>query len=530
MISNKRIFTILIVIFLFITLYNNCYGLPTNNLSLSINNSDFNGYIVQFIEEPIVKYKNRFSLRISDFFLNEKIQNYKEKLLSIHKKAKEEILNILGIKDNNKFFFTEFFNIINGICIKSIDTRIIDKIKNLSYVKDVIPNFKVSISIDKSVPLIGADEIWTYHTKNGKSLTGNGVKIAIIDTGVNYNHPDLKDNYVGGFDFVNNDNDPMDDHGHGTHCAGIALGNGRSSEYKNIGVAPMASLYAYKVIRNNGTGEVSHLINAFEMAIDDEIDIISLSLGNNGKYANPDSVLSEAADNAVDAGIVIVAAAGNNGEAGPISSPGCARKVICVGATDFYDNIASFSSRGPVNLSNGSYLIKPDIVAPGVQINSCDLYNGYSIFSGTSMSTPHVAGAVALILQNNPDLAPEEVMVLLKENAVDLGIDKNISGSGRINISASIKIDSEIIIKSPFQVLEGSKFNVIVKNNSNISIKAFFFMLTPSQFPKFKYGDTVEFTAPNIFSSYKSFIKSKIIILNLKKHIFKNIEIIITNK
>ena len=528
MIVYKRICSVLLVIFLFSTLFNVSTGISLNKLSFKVDNSEFNGYIVQFYEEPIIKYKNRFASKISDFFLSEKIQNYKNKLLSIHKIAKEEITKLIGI-DDNKFFFTEFFNLLNGICIKNISRNFINKIKNLSYVKDVIPNYKVHINTDKSVPLIGADEIWTYHAEDGKSLTGNGIKIAIMDTGVNYNHPDLKENYIGGFDFVNNDEDPMDDNGHGTHCAGIALGSGKFSGYKNVGVAPMASLYAYKVISSNGTGEVSFLINAFEMAINDGIDVISLSLGNDNKLANPDSVLSEAADNAVEAGIVVVAAAGNNGQKGPISSPGCARNVICVGATDIYDNIAPFSSQGPVNLSNGSYLIKPDVVAPGVKIKSCDLYNGYSILSGTSMSTPHVAGAVALILQNNPDLTPIDVKRILKENAVDLGVDKNISGDGRINISASIKIDDRIIIKSPYQVLEGNIFNVIVKDNNNNPINVNFFMWTYPHFPRFKSGDTVEFKAPIIFRSYKSNVKSKILIFNFKMKIFKNIEITVIN-
>jgi len=530
MIFYKRIFPLLIVIFLFSTVFNTSAGISITKLSFNVDSSDFNSYIIQFHEEPTVKYKNRFVSKISEFFLSEKLQNYKNKLLSIHEKAKEEISKLLGFNDNNRFFFSEFFDLLNAICIKNVNIDVINKIKNLSYVKDVIPNYKVHITIDKSVPLIGADDIWTYHTKDGKSLTGDGIKIAIIDTGVNYNHPDLKDNYIGGFDFVNNDDDPMDDHGHGSHCAGIALGSGKSSGYENVGVAPMASLYAYKVISSNGTGNVSLLISAFEMAINDGIDIISLSLGNDNKLANPDSILSEAADNAVDAGIVVIAAAGNNGEVGPINSPGCARKVICVGATDIYDNIAAFSSRGPVNLSDGNYLIKPDVVAPGVSIKSCDLYNGYSIFSGTSMSTPHVAGAAALILQNNPGLTPEEVKTILKENAVDLGLDKNISGNGRINITASIKIEDEVIIKSPYQVLEGNIFKISVKDNNNNPIKVNFFMWTYSHFPRFKYGDTVEFKAPILFRSYKSEIKSKIFIFNFKKQIFKNVEITIINK
>jgi hypothetical protein len=113
---------------------------------------------------------------------------------------------------------------------------------------------------------------------------------------------------------------------------------------------------------------------------------------------------------------------------------------------------------------------------------------------------------------------------------VDLGLDNNISGSGRINISASIKISNEIIIKSPYRVTEENFFKVSVKDNNNNSLKSYIIIWTPSHFPRLKYGDTVEFKAPSIFRNYKSYVKSKIFIINCKKRILKSIEIIITNK
>jgi subtilisin family serine protease len=531
MIFGKRIFTSLIVIFLLITLFNISSGSSVNQASYIVDEPDFDGYIIQFNEEPVLRFKNRFVEKVSDVFLTEWVQKYKDGLLSLHKRAKDEITDLLGGSDSAKdFFSTEFFDLFNGICIKNVQDDVVNEIINLPYVKDVVPNYKIHINLDKSVPLVSAKEIWSYHDKNGKSLTGNGVKIAIIDSGVNYNHPDLKDNYVGGFDFVNEDNAPMDDHGHGTHCAGIALGSGKSSDYKYVGVAPMASLFAYKVIKNDGEGSASLFVSAMEEAVNRGVDIISLSLGNNDELAHPDSFLSLAADTAVDAGVVVVAAAGNNGEDGPISSPGCARKVICVGASDDYDNVADFSSRGPVNLGGGDYLIKPDIVAPGVNIISANKFGDYTSRTGTSMATPHVAGAVALILQENPDLTPGEVKTILKENVVDLGVDENISGSGRINVSASIKIDDEIIIKSPYRVTEGKNFEVSIRDNNDNPVKGIIFLWSPSHFPRLKYGASVSFNAPIILSPFKSSLKSKIFIFDFKKHLSKNVEIIVTNK
>ncbi|MCH7802829.1 MAG: S8 family serine peptidase, partial [Acidobacteria bacterium] len=210
--------------------------------------------------------------------------------------------------------------------------------------------------------------------------TGEGVTIGIIDTGVDYTHPDLGGCFgndckvIDGYDFVNNDNDPMDDHGHGTHVAATAAGSGVLK-----GVAPDANLVAYKVLDAGGSGYLSNVIAAIERAVDpnedgnfdDQYDIISLSLGYSG--GNPDSPDAKAIDNAVDAGIIAVIAAGNFGSRfETIGCPGCAEKAITVGATDKQDNFARFSSRGPVEWKdeegNLKIILKPEIVAPGVDI------------------------------------------------------------------------------------------------------------------------------------------------------------------
>lgn len=250
---------------------------------------------------------------------------------------------------------------------------------------------------------------------------------------------------IGGYDFINNDDNPIDDNGHGTHVAATAAGNGVLK-----GVAPEANILAYKVLDSGGSGYMGTIILAIERAVKDKADIISMSLGGRG---NPDDPVSTSIDNAVDAGVIAVIAAGNDGPSEKtIDSPGTARKAITVGATDKQDNLATFSSRGPViwkdDAGNERFITKPDILAPGADICAAEYdsaWNDRKCFddnhisiSGTSMATPHVAGAVALLKQKNPDWTPEEIKAILKETSKDLGLSPNSQGSGRINLTKSV--------------------------------------------------------------------------------------------
>jgi hypothetical protein len=245
----------------------------------------------------------------------------------------------------------------------------------------------------------------------------------------------------------------MDDNGHGTHCAGIAAGkldldNDNVYEPENgeiWGVAPDATLFAYKVLDTYGSGWTSDVIAGIEAAVEDHADVISMSLGG---FGNPDDPLSQAVDNAVAQGVVVVVAAGNEGpDYETISSPGTARKAITVGASNKSDQIADFSSRGPVKWS-GKVLIKPDVLAPGVSVTSsvptgtCELCDpsGYKSLSGTSMSTPHVAGLAALLKQAHPDWTPEIIKMVIRNTAKDLGYDIFTQGYGRIDVEAAINV------------------------------------------------------------------------------------------
>ncbi len=497
---------------------------------------------------------------------NEKI---KERILS---KIKEKRVRITGkaiSEENEVKVMKEFIKVFNGISLYVNESEVED-IKKIEGVKAVYPNLIVNISLTDSIPLINADDVWLLDEDGNDCsfsgqpcLTGEGVTIAILDTGVDYTHPDLdsclvppetencfeekkiiiegekeiceendggknvcakgettkrekdggllvswdsckdtstvfenfctpsgkrafeeiqcptdticdegvcvlnqpletlcsKGKVIGGYDSTTcdtfnlygecvktkpEDNNPMDGNGHGTHVAGIAAGNGVLK-----GVAPDAKIYAYKVLNWQGSGLFDWIIAGVERAIDpnqdtdfsDHADIISMSLGTDVLFV--DDPLVQALENAVDAGVVAVVAAGNSYDYKIINSLGISEKVITVGATDKQDIVASFSSKGPS--PDEKFLTKPDIAAPGVNICSAKTVGYLSAFStvrfinapncidekhfklsGTSMATPHVAGAAALLLQKYPNLKPDEVKSILMGTSKSDEIKKEI--------------------------------------------------------------------------------------------------------
>lgn len=427
------------------------------------------------------------------------------------------------------------------------------------------------VTVEESVPFIGGDEVRGLFDMEDDRLTGKGVKVGVIDTGIDYTHPDLRKNYRGGFDLVDADLDPMETLGsqgsatiHGTHVAGIIAANGKIK-----GVAPEAEIIAYRALGPGGIGTSEQVIAAIEKAIEDKVDIINLSLGNS--VNGPDWPTSLALDKAVEAGIVAVTSSGNSGpEVWTVGSPGTSAKAISVGAStppmkvpyikigledkkieltslqgsapwefsreheitfaklgekedianvkekivllergritftekamnaqaagakavliynnidgDFSggleleleipvaslskedglwlkrqlekgasivrttyeqkeDELASFSSRGPVT---ATWSIKPDIVAPGVAIDST-VPEGYLALQGTSMAAPHVAGASAIIKQAHPEWTPEQVKAALMNTAKLLQKENGSlyppfeQGTGRIQLNKAVE-------------------------------------------------------------------------------------------
>ncbi|SES95440.1 S8 family peptidase [Paenibacillus sp. NFR01] len=304
-----------------------------------------------------------------------------------------------------------------------------------------------------AAPAIGAAAV-----RKSLGLTGKGVRIAILDTGV-YPHHDLTRpaNRIAGFkDLVNGRQRPYDDNGHGTHVAGDAAGNGHDSRGKYTGPAPEAEIVGVKVLDRDGFGYDSTIIKGIEWCIANRkrlrLRILSLSLGGAALQPPQDDLLCQAIERAVRCGLTVVVSAGNSGPGrGTVESPGISPSAITVGAVDDRrtvrqrdDRITSYSSRGPAR-GGGT---KPDLVAPGESIISLrapgselarqypymTIDKSYFVMSGTSMSAPLVAGAAALLLQRSPALTPRQVKAALMKNAFSLGLKANTAGRGEADL------------------------------------------------------------------------------------------------
>lgn len=252
----------------------------------------------------------------------------------------------------------------------------------------------------------------------------DGVKVAIIDTGVNCSHTDLSADCVAGYDFINSDNDPSDDHGHGTHVAGIAAGV-TNNDRGIAGTGWAAKIMPIKALNNTGNGSHSALASGITWAVDHGAAVINMSLG--GYFTS--RTLQDAVAYAIDHDVSVIAAAANDNVSNP-SYPASYPGVIGVAATTQSDSRASFSNYG-------TYI---DVAAPGVGILSTVMSGGYQAWSGTSMASPVVAGVAALLYAQNPSRTPAQVEQLLEQTAVDLGAAgwDQLYGWGRIDAGQAL--------------------------------------------------------------------------------------------
>ncbi|MFJ6936536.1 S8 family peptidase [Streptomyces sp. NPDC101132] len=308
-------------------------------------------------------------------------------------------------------------------------------------------------SLDKSTRQIGAPAAWAA------GYDGKGVKIAVLDTGVDATHSDLAGQVVAEKNFTAAA-DAGDRFGHGTHVASIAAGTGAGSAGKFKGVAPGAKLLNGKVLDDSGYGDDSGIVAGMEWAAAQGADVVNLSLGGTDQ---PGIDPLEAAVNklSADKGILFAIAAGNDGAPSSVGSPGSADAALTVGAVDDKDRLAGFSSQGP-RVGDGA--VKPDVTAPGVDITAAAAPGsvidkevgqnpkGYLTISGTSMATPHVAGAAALLKQQHPEWKGAELKGVLTASTKPGKYTPFQQGSGRIAVGSAIK---QNVIAEPVSVSFG---------------------------------------------------------------------------
>ena len=417
-----------------------------------------------------------------DFVVNE---------LKQHAEATQHELqrSLVEMEGQNMVANVKVLWIANAISLSATKTAILDlaqraDISLIGYDKleQAIPNSPQSQknvdsqarAIAEHVTHVNADDAWAL------GYTGQGVLVAIVDSGVNYNHIDLADHLWDGgtqfphhgYDIFNNDDDPMDDMEHGTHVAGIICGDGTAGQ--QTGIAPDATLMCLKVTNASGASAPTHLTGGMQWALEHGADLINVSMGYTGEYYSEMVLLRNACVNMLSAGVVTTCGAGNEGNyqsTYPIpynvrypgscpppyldpdqqANPGGLSSVISVGCVNTSDVPSSFTSHGPSTwtaTSFGDYpynpgigLIRPDVCAPGDWVLSLDYYTTDDYFSmgGTSQATPIVTGTIALMLSKNPNLTPAQICQIVEETAVPLSRTKsNITGCGRVDALAAV--------------------------------------------------------------------------------------------
>jgi subtilisin family serine protease len=292
------------------------------------------------------------------------------------------------------------------------------------------------VALDRSTAQIGAPQAWQ------EGFTGKGVKVAVLDSGVDETHPDLAGQEVAARNFT--PSGVPDVHGHGTHVASTIAGTGAKSGGKYRGVAPGASILDGKVLADDGGGRTSWILSAMDWAVAEGADIVNMSLGG------PDDPGIDPVEEAVGRlsaqGVLFVIAAGNEGAPERVGSPASADAALAVGAVGRDDKLADFSSKGP---RVDDYGLKPDVTAPGVRITAAksaasalpDLDGDtYVAMSGTSMATPHVAGAAAILAQRFPEWTGQQLKAALMASAkADSELGVFDQGSGRVDVPAALK-------------------------------------------------------------------------------------------
>jgi serine protease AprX len=461
------------------------------------------------VEKPVYKITKS---QDSKLFVNlkEKINESKESdeipvtVIFNKKLTDEEFASVEKLLGNPKI--KHKFENVSGAAL-SLTKSQISQLEQSDLIKQVEYDEKVHATLSTATNWFGVSKAKTDFSVDGDrdgaptSYTSSDVVVAVIDTGIDASHVDLDGGKVIAWkDWVNSRTTPYDDNGHGTHVSGIIAGTGEgNANYK--GVAPGASLIGLKVLDSQGSGSMSDVTAAIDWAITNKstynIKIINLSLGTDGSSDGTDST-SLAINNAYNAGIIPVVAAGNAGPGkATIGSPGAAANALTVAAFgDLGENgffLADFSSRG----LTADNRLKPDIAAPGYKITSASANstNQYVTYSGTSMATPFTAGTAALILDANPNLTASQVISIITGTAQDWGPSgQDLDyGFGRLDSYAAIKSAGNFTGTGP------EVPNHLYKSDS-IARKSYYDQFTIT-IPNTNYPIAITLIQPNLTSS-----------------------------
>ncbi|WP_330289670.1 S8 family peptidase [Streptomyces sp. NBC_00576] len=333
----------------------------------------------------------------------------------------------------------EFWDAVTGTADKGDEAA---EFTSSTAVEKVWLDGRRKASLDKSVPQIGAPTAWAA------GYDGTGTKVAVLDTGIDTSHPDLASQVIAEQDFSGSTG-PGDKFGHGTHVASTVAGTGAKAGGKYKGVAPGAKLLNGKVLDDSGFGSDSGIIAGMEWAVAQKADVVNLSLG--GADMPGIDPMEEAVNRlSAESDTLFVIAAGNDGEFGErtVGSPGSADAALTVGAVDKADALTSFSSRGPLVGGGG---VKPDLTAPGAAITAAAAAGsileadypsdvpGYLTLDGTSMATPHVAGAAAILAQQHPDWTGERIKEILTGSAKPGAYSSFQQGTGRTDLVRALE-------------------------------------------------------------------------------------------
>jgi subtilisin len=372
-----------------------------------------------------------------NFWLKEKstLENELIVLLKPGLKAKIvlDLLERHGAKD------ISFLPLINGVVCSGLLEKRLEALKAQKEVLHIEENIKV-----KLYPVVRIKHPWSesiFKTKGGQQIIpwgtarigankawsvsqGKTVNVAVLDTGIYAKHPDLKADVKGGVNIINSKRPFYDDNGHGTHLAGTigAVDNGAGI----IGVAPQVNLFAVKVLDENGRGSIKDIVAGLDWCVQNKMQVVNMSFGSD----RPSAALHKAVKAAAGAGIVVVAAAGNDGSKNSVDYPAVYPETIAVGGINERDQLFVFSSQGP----------EIDLVAPATHVLSTARGGGYEKMSGTSMATAHVSGAAALLIAHNPEKGSAGVIKNLKATAENIkGLKSTQQGAGLVRADLALQ-------------------------------------------------------------------------------------------